>query len=264
MVYSSYLLNTPRGQDYIIIGHCEDFSYYIIFDGHGSDTIIDFIRTIPEEIMNKIMEKEKSIEEMQMFITVNANLEKTESSGSTMCGCKIYSDKLILMNCGDSHAICCINDDFFKTDIHDYTNENEVRRVKALDATFENNSQLRVIDETTIESIPGYYTVFSNGRRIKPTQVLGHSGVTGTNPFYRTFAIEDSDKIQIIIGSDGLWDMICDNDLQCLFAKNAKEIAEFAYMRWTQPWNYLYEGKIYNQSFPRDNIDDISVIKIKL
>ena len=64
---------------------------------------------------------------------------------------------------------------------------------------------------------------------------------------------------KLLIGSDGLWDMVCDTDTQLLSSNEmtAEEIMEWVYSRWVQEWTYIYRNHKQKITFPDWNRDDI-------
>jgi serine/threonine protein phosphatase PrpC len=95
-----------------------------------------------------------------------------------------------------------------------------------------------------------------------PTQSLGHRGITGLEPSVHIIDIQSNDEITVIIGSDGLWDMICEEDTQFLSTcSSAEELCKFAEDRWKQEWNYIidmaFPDVMEKTSF--DDFDDITV-----
>jgi len=72
------------------------------------------------------------------------------------------------------------------------------------------------------------------------TQSIGHHGYTGYNPEIRTFHFPVSNDLQIVIASDGVFDIMNDKiaeDFAILcHSKTADELVEFAETRWKQEW----------------------------
>jgi serine/threonine protein phosphatase PrpC len=70
------------------------------------------------------------------------------------------------------------------------------------------------------------------------TQSIGHHGVTGFEPEVATIEFDGLDKMQVVVGSDGVFDMVCDNidDDVLLSEFTASEIVDFAERRWKQEW----------------------------
>merc|ERR1711976_708182 len=79
----------------------------------------------------------------------------------------------------------------------------------------------------------GAYFMFPNGDSISMTHSLGHDNVTGK--FLETDIIpRDIDmEYRVIVGSDGLWDMLIDEDSDLMLAANsAEEIGVIVKNRW--------------------------------
>ena len=99
--------------------------------------------------------------------------------------------------------------------------------------------------------------------QLVPTQSLGHRNITGLCPAVKRIDFNLEDDVRVIIGSDGLWDMIRpfeDNEILCN-CTDADELCRFAEARWKQEWDYIedmkFPDKIEKTAF--DAFDDISV-----
>jgi hypothetical protein len=94
------------------------------------------------------------------------------------------------------------------------------------------------------------------------TRSLGHENISNKyidNPFDYC-KIRYTTPIKIIIGSDGLWDMVHKNDISSFkHFSDATEVGNWALERWNNTWNVEINGKKYNNSFEKDNIDDICI-----
>jgi serine/threonine protein phosphatase PrpC len=76
LTISSSLNQLCKGQDYIYIDDIsvlvnEECTVCIIFDGHGGDSVINFIRSIPNNKMNKLITKSNPIETLSNYINNN-------------------------------------------------------------------------------------------------------------------------------------------------------------------------------------------------
>ena len=105
------------------------------------------------------------------------------------------------------------------------------------------------------------YFHFSKNDIIALTHSLGHNNLTGTFLSYKKIIKNEQNKYKIIIGSDGLWDMILlKEDFNLLSKiKNSTELINIIKNRWNQTWLYLYKNFITTTSFEKNNIDDICI-----
>lgn len=108
-----------------------------------------------------------------------------------------------------------------------------------------------------------------------PTQSLGHCGKTGIFPTVTKIPFSTlDDSVRVIVGSDGLWDMIMlpvrgdeenrgrrknagddDFDLAVLLNGTCEEITEVARTRWNQEWDYA-RNKDDLESTVKDTFDE--------
>jgi serine/threonine protein phosphatase PrpC len=220
MTVSSCTNQLCKGQDYTYIDDITDIvgeecKVCIVFDGHGNSAVINFIRSIPNSRMNKIISVKNPVENLAKYININLVYNKNIVTGSTMCLVKIYSNRIECVNCGDSQVAIFKNGSLeYMNKEHNFTNEKERERLK-WDVEFIPSSNIKMINHDTLISIyseyiewefPGLYT------KLACTQALGHNGITGYDPEYATIPIIEGDKYKIIIGSDGLWDMVMVDD----------------------------------------------------
>jgi serine/threonine protein phosphatase PrpC len=69
------------------------------------------------------------------------------------------------------------------------------------------------------------------------TQSIGHHCVTGFEPEVAMIEFDGLDTMQVVVGSDGVFDMVCDNIDDVLLSElNASDIVDFAERRWKQEW----------------------------
>jgi len=262
-----------KGQDYIYMDDVIDTTgekckIAVVFDGHGEYKVINFIRSIPNEKMNQLLMVSKPIESLANYINDNLHQSRLESSGSTMCMVKLFSNRIECINCGDSQVAVYKNGllEYMNRE-HNYENEKEHERLK-YDVDFIPSSNIKMIDNNTLINIyseyiewdfPGSYT------KLACSQALGHNNITGYDPEYKVIPITENDQFKVIIGSDGLWDMIMKDDIQDvnnLYNMDADAIVEQTTNRWLQLWNMhdvLNNQPIVQCRFSRSQCDDIGV-----
>jgi len=112
------------------------------------------------------------------------------------------------------------------------------------------------LSEVSVDVVPTF--------NLSLTQSLGHHNFTGFLPEVVTVPFLPMDEVQIVIASDGLFDIIKDDDssdLLLLATASATEIAEFAEKRWKQEWKYIPDianpEEFSYTHFP--GFDDVSV-----
>jgi len=275
---TSKINQLSKGQDYIYMDDIVDVTgekckIAVVFDGHGDNKVIDFIRSIPNEKMNQLLMVSKPVESLANYINENLFQSKIESSGSTMCMVKLFSNRIECINCGDSQVAIYKNSSLeYMSQEHNYENEKERERLK-YDVTFIPASNIKMIDADTLINVyseyiewefPGLYT------KLACTQALGHNSITGYDPEYKVIPLTENDKFKVIIGSDGLWEMIMKDDIQDvnnLYNMDANAIVEQTTNRWLQMWNMhdvLNNKKNVQGKFTPQQCDDIAVLVVDI
>lgn len=262
---SSCIIQATSKQDFIATGIVDDksFKYIIVADTHGGlgnrkFIMIDKLKSISWDTL--LLDKDWKISFIDLM-----GLESSYRIGSTFTLLKIYEDRFIIDWIGDSSAkIYCDNKLVWETLDHDYNNKDDIKRLINNGFVKKKSWDIMVIDSTTIKSIPSF-TFNKNGDALNMTRSLGHNGIfiDKDNNFNTKVIVKEKEKkYKCIVGSDGLWQMTCEQDNNYLSSleNDANNIADFAYNRWTQKWIHdnTYE-KVKDVEFPKSNIDDIAV-----
>lgn len=272
---STHINPLCNNQDYTYIDDITDYNgenckVCIVFDGHGSNSVINFIRSIPNNIMNELVSVKNPIENVAEYIENNLIYNRNITSGSTMCLVKIYSNRIECVNCGDSQVAIYKNNVLeYMNQQHNYKNEKERERLKDK-VNFVPSSNIKIVEKDKLISVYSEYIEwnFKNENLLLAcSQALGHSNRTGYDPEYATIPIIKDNKYKIIIGSDGFWDMVIvddDSDIQSLSTKNSNELIKQSTDRWLQKWNMQdvlnNNDNIVRCSFKPKQCDDISII----
>jgi len=266
-----------KKQDYITSGTCIDEEtgescYWIAaFDGHGTDDVIQTIRNMD---MASYMCSSNPIQKIEQRIASVSNLSKHKTrwicSGSTVSIVKVFSDKIVCMNSGDSQTVVFIEDDLVYINTpHTMDNMAEVERVK------------RVIPDHYVLQVPKYvistvssmkkaettYIVYSEPERMcMVTQSLGHLQMLPCEPEVKIVEYKQHQNIVVFVGTDGFFDMtLLDDAKEVMDMKNnsAVDSAKKVEQRWVkQDWRI--EGEEEGGGFDEKNRDDIGVGKITL
>ena len=259
----------------------ESFSWIVLADGHGSNTVIEIIRKIDwSEFV-----KEKDVNQLNKRINEVLKQELTTTSGSTLSIVKIYDDHFDCYYIGDSEIrIYKKKELVFMSPSHNHTNELELERVRAIPGLKieKNELSMKILDDKTITMYKGgeNYYCFSPMFRINMTRSFGHN--QECSKFMEHTRVERNKEsnvdYKVIVGSDGLWDVVAEHDDKFLIdpENDATKIAEFAHERWHQDWNFIPIYEVYlntkdeaerdalvrkNIAFPKHDtsIDDVSV-----
>jgi serine/threonine protein phosphatase PrpC len=251
----------------------EHGKWAMVTDGHGSNTCINFLRSIRPEKLNEIIGKTAPVEYLAKYINENANIRKFESSGATMCLVKIYKNRILCINCGDSRVMVLKNDKkvFFSKE-HNSFNLNERRRIEACypGVKIEKTINIKIVSETKMIGIIGEYIDFPSGTCLMMSQALGHNGNTGYSPDYETIYYKENDKLKIIIGTDGLWEMVLkdnENEISRIAKMSCKDLLDFAVKRWLQEWEMYkdIEAESYVKcSYKEHECDDVGIVTVDI
>ncbi len=216
-------------------------SLFAIYDGHGGKIVSEYLYNNFDKILQSNIEKNNFIIEKSLndsFKEVNENLEKipnTKITGSTATVILIDNNILYCANVGDSQCYYISKDKITKlTDLHNCNNKDEVERVKKNKGMIFGN---RVFGSLSLTRSIGdldfkVYGVTAIPKIVK--EVL--------SDFYSKY---------IILGSDGVWDVINENDLIGI-EKNTNGVCKD------------FCEKIVNFAIQKGSKDNVSCIVIKI
>jgi hypothetical protein len=245
----------------------------MITDGHGSNTCINYLRSIPQIDMNKVMGNASPAEALFKMVNRFAEIWSREVSGATMCLVKIYRDRVVCINVGDSQAAVYKNGELaFITETHDSFNEKEIARLNKENPNidFYVSQSIEITTDGKMHSVPSRYVIHNTNITLALTQALGHCGITGCAPDTTTIPYGPEDTVRIVIGSDGFWDMVVQKDAAEVLSfgdKSSDELLKFSVDRWLQPWEMCRDreaGKFETGSFRKEECDDVGVLKIDI
>lgn len=245
----------------------------MITDGHGSNTCINYLRSIPQSDMNNVMGNPSPAEALFKMVNQFSNVWSREASGTTMCLVKIYRDRIVCINVGDSQAAVYKNGELaFLTETHDSFNEKEIARLTKENPNldFYASQSIEITTDGKMYSVPSKYIIHNNHITLALTQALGHCGITGCAPDTTTIPYGPEDTMRIVIGSDGFWDMVVQKDAAEVLSfadKSSDELLKFSVDRWLQPWEMCRDrevGKFETGSFRKEECDDVGVLKIDI
>jgi serine/threonine protein phosphatase PrpC len=280
---------SQSGQDFVTSGRyghpcdpLQSFSWIVLADGHGSNRVIDMIKGIDwSEFV-----KEKDVKQLNQRIIGVLKQKITACSGSTLSIVKIYDDHFDCYYIGDSEIRIYENKQLvFMSPAHNHMNELEMERIKTIKGLEiqKNELSMKIVDDKTITMYKGEekYYQFSPLDKTNMTRTFGHD--QRSLEFMEYTRVERNKEsrfnYKVIVGSDGLWDMVSEQDDKFLNnpENNAEKIAEFAHSRWHQKWNFIPNYDIYlntkdeaerdclvkkDVEFPKHDasIDDVSVV----
>lgn len=278
-----------KDQDFTVTGqgslNGKLFDYGVLLDGHGTNTFINLMR---QQNWLSIMSQEDPWAALYTILE-NIKLQKIrgsyESSGSTLLMMRAFDDKIETISIGDSQIVIFKNDEFvYGTTPHNRKNPLEVERLSNhnyYSYSKRSNNVPAIKSATSLRAIASEYNYFVDGTMLAMSQAIGHNNMTGYQPERQTIFFNKSDKVDVIMGSDGLWEMILLDDgrhpiseedmadvlqdKQDLLTMNAAELVSKSEARWRKvDWKYYWNPIILEHfciSGFGGRYDDISAIK---
>lgn len=268
-----------KGQDqayqgtFLDVDTGEPGNWAMITDGHGNDKCIAYLRSIPQGELDKVISLPNPAETLFKMVNENVVLGFRECSGATLNIVKVYSDRIVCINMGDSQAAVYKNGELvFLTEFHDSSNETECERLMKENpsVSFFPSKSCVVTTDGKMYQVDAQYVTHTSYITLALTQALGHNGVTGCAPDTTTIPYGPEDTLHIVIGSDGFWDMVAENapEEKLRFADmSSEELLKFAIDRWLQTWDmYIDRDKpeFRTCSYSKNDCDDVGVVKIDI
>lgn len=276
---SEFMQGMDKFQDHTYIGDGKDettgeaFKYAMVTDGHGSDICTNMLLSTPLDKIVEMLGKEDPVGAVAKYINDRIPQFCQFGTGATMCLVKVYKDRIVCINSGDSQAyLYCDGALVFKTKEHTAANEDEVARLKAMnpDIDFTPSMAFEVVSENRLVQCASKYAHWPDGQRLACTQALGHGGRTGYAPDKTTIQIDTGRSYHVIVGSDGIWDMMIKDsvaDAERLCGLDAADVVRFARDRWLQEWEMVTlanPNSVYLSSFKPRECDDMSAAVVRI
>lgn len=264
-----------KGQDYICNGDGKDaisgqpFQWVMLNDGHGSDSCINFIRSIPDLKKSELIGHPDPIASLVQYIEDSGCVGQNESSGATAVIMKKYSDRVECINCGDSQFVVFKDDDLIHiSKEHNYKNKSERARLFEKGIGFVPSKTVKFLGDGKLMGDYSEYVALTFNNRLACTQALGHNSKTGYAPDKFVLRFETGSTYRILMGSDGLFDMMMldtPTDINLLQTMSSQELCDFVVSRWLQEWEAeMPDGRLCRFKYSREECDDVSVAIIDI
>jgi serine/threonine protein phosphatase PrpC len=259
------------GQDYVCAGKGVDsqtgepFDYIMLNDGHGENYCINFIRSMTPDEKAECIGSTDPIRALVAKIDGSGCVPWNKSSGATAVILKCYSNRAEVIACGDSQAVVFKDGEIIHiTEEHNSSNKLEHERVtQDSQKYFTPSTNISLFSDSELVAKPTQYVNFPNGSQLACTQALGHNSKTGYDPSTFIFHYDDDSSYRVVLGSDGVFDMMMidsESDIQVLRTKTSQEICDWIVARWLQEWKYKKEsGEYQTFRYSRKDSDDVSV-----
>lgn len=273
-------IQLSKGQDFTASGYGiddatgEHYLWALLCDGHGADTIIDSIREkvheLNPEAPDNFMNKASPILALQDSLM--KTLLRNGTSGSTCISAKIFKNTCRIESSGDSFVFVLENGSvIWKNKLHKWENEEEQARLRQMYGArirADPFQTFTVLSPNTLCPINSTYTMFPPyGNPLATTQALGHNNMTGLAPDTFTFELDSTKEYTIVAFSDGVGDMLIEEEMASIFEMTVPEILAFAEARWRQEWCSAYKATPHVKSAPYrftkpSEFDDVSCFKV--
>ena len=260
-----------KGQDGAASGttviNGKNVEYLVVYDGHGNgmnrDVTVNYLRSLDWTSL---------LATGNFYMKLSENLKKLDTTGcgSTLSVCLIYDTHFEAFWIGDSTIrIYDETHEIWRSDDHNEKNSSEVTRVneKGIKILKEYNRgsncgktiyTLKVLNGDTIDMTQGVLFDYGPVDAINMSHALGHNNCSGDFISHVTVARGEGKKHKVVIGTDGLWELIHDethNEFLIDRKNQSENMVNLAIAQWTKEWNY----RGTKTTFPKWNIDDVAV-----
>jgi len=268
-----------KGQDFVYHGLTNSGQrFMVVCDGHGWGEVIKCLREI--DWVDLISKTNTPIENVN---TIISSLGETPGDGATITIMHQTPEGIRISWLGDSTCrVYAGGREVWRSDDHNSQNAAEVERMRLTNYPSEVAWDLSVVNSSTMTMKQSNYyhigTYTRNGvitsEKINMTRALGHnnkcSDLIQTQTIYysdyssRIFGKDMKFPIlwRVVIGSDGLWDMMCEEDNTFIASSytDAYDLMNLASSRWEQAWVYqcpIRNINVLDKKIPRG--DDVAV-----
>ena len=281
----SFVLPLNNDEDFVSSFVSENCKAYAVFDGHGGKHISrdlangrgNFHPLCKLICLNieKNMENDNSIEDIIkgsfMEMDINMKNHNIGLGGSTATVSIIFQNRLYLAYVGDSSAMIFKNDNcVYQTDNHNYFNLIEKNRLDEKKVEIKNVTTLLTDSKDRLTISPAHYHLFKHfylQDELAMSRSFGHYGVKAYKKIDGKFVSDSAliveptifstelvPNMQVIMASDGLWDIL-ENDLSVFriykiitdSKKNnldvSEQICKYAENRCKQEWTVINHPK---------------------
>ncbi len=247
---NSSFRNSMEDFSRIIDKYMNDYNkgLFCLYDGHGGSEPVKYVRDRLPEIFSKFLIETKNNVEKSLNYTFQKlddelkNLSDCENVGTTACVLYIYKDADIITggrktvycaNIGDTRCILLSSNGYKRMSYdHKCTDESEVARIRKVGGVVFNG---RVFGQLALSRALGDHA-------------MKKYGVICT-PHINRHIVNEKDRF-IVMCSDGVWDVLGDEDVYnlSLKIKNAEQLA----------------ASIVNDAVEKGSRDNISCIVVKI
>jgi serine/threonine protein phosphatase PrpC len=234
----------------IVLEDSTRIDWGIITDGHGSTIALDNDKmTYERKPYLKFKQAFDALDHAAIILSddpvtlihqlIPDNLYPV-NVGATLIMFKVVDNRVEFFSIGDSSIRMYVNGSLvYKNELHKISSEKERLRLKTQNIPYHINKDKAplILDEDHMIMEDADRISFATFA-LSLSQSIGHHSKTGFEPEKKTIEFESEDVIQIVLSSDGVSDMICDqvDDPFLSTVDTAAEVVEFAEKRWKKDW----------------------------
>lgn len=252
-------LQSNTAQDMVRTGD----DWMVVCDGHGGGKVVNLLRVLNWDVVVRHDDPSEFLNE-----TVHT-LGDTVGDGATFSMVRTTDDGIDCTWMGDSQIRLYADEtEVWRSGNHNHENPDEVDRHLNRGGETSNSWTVKVLDKDTVTMEPSYYFEFDRQERLAMTRALGHNDLYMPQVERQFIAFSEfpgAKHWKVVVGTDGVWDMICEADDALLGSPeaDAKTLGDLAVSRWNQRWDYKHpppHTSISSGELIASQRDDVGVV----
>ena len=242
----------PERRDFV--QQCKELDWHAFFDGIDSHPGIALEAMIDEWGINTI------------------------GIGACICMFRMQEDTIDIWWRGDVMGVLYADgDQAFQTTRHNMANRDSSTPVAGRDiislwqVSVLTPSTMTMVPDARINLNPQYRDRSSAFSGIEDEcaifNCLGHNNWAHGDWDHHRHTVDPAKKTKLVIGSDGLWDMLTAHELGHIDmcpSLTASALVAFCASRWRQEWRYQWQGRCVEEREVISNPDDVSCIMLSI
>ena len=228
------------------------FRWFLVCDTHGrTNYLIERLRIF--DFDNVIKRNPENLAAILEDFIQNGDSSLTHNSGSTFSFVRIYEDRVECEWLGDSPILIMNSEEIlFKYTPHTVLYENEKSRIDSIEPLFyrttsnrryKKSMNINVESPEIIRMVDSFYHLVpldltASYDSTSMSRFLGHGKA---HPLMKetqkeTWFYQPTDKFCVVIGSDGVFDMLAEDEYNIIYHTPAEKILDMVQKRWRQRW----------------------------
>ena len=279
---SKSVISGESDQDWVATHTAKDSAVWgICGDGHGAPRFPerrDFVQKCKESDWSAFFDRVDGHPGVAIEAMTDAWDVNTVGIGACICMFRLHEGTIDLWWRGDVMAVLYADgEQVFQTVQHNMANRDDDTPVdgRIVSPTW----QVSVLSPTTMTMVADARINLNPhcGEKNSPFSgiddecaiynCLGHNKWAHGDWGHHTYTTDPSKKTKLVIGSDGLWDMLSEQELGHIDmcpSLTASALVAFCAGRWRQEWRYLWCGQYVKEAEVISNPDDVSCIMVSV